>query len=113
MALCLASIIAMCATNAVEGPLTRWIESHPTFQTSRLSYVSAWQYAFGWLEALFTLGCAACVVASFLTRRDSRVWRRLINGQCPACGYPIGTSDVCTECGSEIPRAFRNQRTDQ
>ncbi len=23
--------------------------------------------------------------------------------QCPACGYPIGTSPVCTECGAPLP----------
>ncbi len=22
---------------------------------------------------------------------------------CPACGYPIGTSSVCTDCGAELP----------
>jgi hypothetical protein len=27
---------------------------------------------------------------------------RIKRGQCPACGYPIGTSDVCTECGRPV-----------
>ncbi len=31
-------------------------------------------------------------------RRRIRVARR----QCPACAYPIGSSDVCTECGGPV-----------
>ena len=27
---------------------------------------------------------------------------RARRGQCPACGYPIGTSNVCTECGRPV-----------
>ena len=32
--------------------------------------------------------------------------RRLIRrrrGLCPACGYPVGESDVCSECGRDLP----------
>ncbi|MCI0362240.1 MAG: hypothetical protein L0Y44_03805 [Phycisphaerales bacterium] len=29
-------------------------------------------------------------------------WRRLKRGLCPACAYPIGTSDTCSECGNAI-----------
>ncbi len=31
-----------------------------------------------------------------------RAIRRRRHG-CPACGYPIGSSPVCTECGGEVP----------
>jgi hypothetical protein len=31
-------------------------------------------------------------------RRNIRARR----GQCPACAYPIGVSDVCTECGAAV-----------
>lgn len=33
------------------------------------------------------------------------LWRgtRTRRGQCPACGYPRGTSPVCTECGEALP----------
>ena len=31
-----------------------------------------------------------------------RVKRRLRRGLCPSCKYPIGVSDVCTECGVEL-----------
>jgi hypothetical protein len=29
---------------------------------------------------------------------------RIKRGQCASCGYPIGTSDTCTECGSSVKR---------
>ena len=28
--------------------------------------------------------------------------RRIKRGLCPACAYPIGTSEVCTECGGTV-----------
>ncbi len=28
---------------------------------------------------------------------------RVTRGQCPTCGYPIGESAVCTECGGPLP----------
>ena len=34
----------------------------------------------------------------FALRRLIRVKR----GRCPACGYPVGTSPVCTECGRDV-----------
>jgi hypothetical protein len=38
-------------------------------------------------------------------RRVVRVWRR----RCAACGYPTGTSNVCTECGKAVSvRAMRS-----
>lgn len=40
------------------------------------------------------------VIPNALRRRLRR--RR---GQCEACGYPIGTSPVCTECGAAVPAA--------
>jgi hypothetical protein len=30
--------------------------------------------------------------------------RRIRRGLCPSCGYPMGTSGVCTECGRELPK---------
>ena len=29
-------------------------------------------------------------------------WRRIKRGLCPKCAYPVGTSDVCTECGARV-----------
>jgi hypothetical protein len=31
-----------------------------------------------------------------------RKWRRGRKGLCPACAYPVGTSEVCTECGAKV-----------
>ena len=31
-----------------------------------------------------------------------RRWRRVARGRCPNCGYPIGASAVCTECGKAV-----------
>lgn len=41
-----------------------------------------------------------------LIRLPSQMRRRLrrIRGRCPGCGYPVGTSDVCTECGGLLNR---------
>jgi hypothetical protein len=36
-----------------------------------------------------------------VTRRRRRVAR----GQCPFCGYPVGSSAACTECGRTLPGA--------
>ncbi len=37
--------------------------------------------------------------APFVLRRRRRIRR----GLCPACGYRVGTSPVCTECGKPLP----------
>ena len=39
--------------------------------------------------------------ATFALRR----WRRIKRGLCPKCAYPVGTSDVCTECGGVVRAA--------
>ena len=31
-----------------------------------------------------------------------RRWRAA-HGRCPRCGYPVGRSDTCSECGSKLP----------
>jgi len=36
--------------------------------------------------------------APFALRRRRRIRR----GLCPKCAYPVGTSDVCTECGAAV-----------
>lgn len=36
--------------------------------------------------------------------RSYRSWRRFNDAQCALCGYPIGTSPVCTECGVPLPK---------
>ncbi len=39
----------------------------------------------------------------FVLRRFIRVKR----GLCPRCAYPMGESDVCSECGKALPQRAR------
>jgi hypothetical protein len=43
--------------------------------------------------------CWLLVAAPLAVRRRRRIKR----GLCPACAYPVGASDVCTECGTPRP----------
>ena len=56
--------------------------------------------------AINTVFYAAAVwllfAAPIKMRRVLRHRRRIKRGLCPACAYPIGTSDVCTECGKPV-----------
>jgi hypothetical protein len=40
-----------------------------------------------------------------------RSWRRHIRGRCPSCGYPVGSSATCTECGRSLPAMRRATAT--
>ena len=42
------------------------------------------------------------ICGPFVPRRLIRHLRRR-RGHCPACAYPMGESDTCTECGRELP----------
>jgi hypothetical protein len=44
--------------------------------------------------------------APFALRRRRRIKR----GLCPKCAYPVGASDVCTECGAAVPLSLRGAR---
>jgi hypothetical protein len=44
-------------------------------------------------------------VFPFVLRRGLRTWR----GLCPVCAYPIGTSEICTECGAQVPFPLRGR----
>ena len=52
------------------------------------------------------------VIVVVLILTLAAIWRIFFppakRGQCPACGYPIGTSPVCTECGKPVtPRRVK------
>ncbi len=47
---------------------------------------------------LWLLTCLAIAVRCFL---------RLRRGLCPECAYPMGESEVCTECGRDLPKRVR------
>jgi hypothetical protein len=53
--------------------------------------------------AINTVFYAALLWLLFAAPFALRRWRRIRRGVCPACAYPVGASDVCTECGA--PRA--------
>ncbi len=57
------------------------------------------------INTLFYAGVLWLLFAApFALRRRRRIKR----GLCPACGYQIGTSEVCTECGKPVtPKAVR------
>jgi hypothetical protein len=46
--------------------------------------------------------------APFALRRRRRIKR----GLCPACAYPVGRSEVCTECGCSLSDAFSFTNTE-
>jgi hypothetical protein len=51
------------------------------------------------INTLFYAGILWMVFAApFALRRRRRIKR----GVCPACAYPVGASDVCTECGKPV-----------
>jgi hypothetical protein len=49
--------------------------------------------------AINTLFYAAILWLLFALPGALRRWRRIKHGLCPACAYPVGASDLCTECG--------------
>ena len=53
--------------------------------------------------AINTILYAGILWLVFLAPFQVRRYRRIKRGLCPACAYPIGTSDVCTECGNPVP----------
>ena len=52
--------------------------------------------------AINTLFYAAILWLLFGAPFTLRRWRRIRRGLCAKCAYPIGTSEVCTECGASI-----------
>ncbi len=58
-----------------------------------------------WMYA--TINTAFYAAILWMLVRGPVVLRRMIRrrrGLCPACGYPVGVSPVCTECGQPLPR---------
>jgi hypothetical protein len=78
-----------------------WLTGIPTHREARISMtlpvVPLWP---GF--AINTLFYAVILWLLFATPFALRRRLRRKRGLCPACAYPIGTSDVCTECGRSI-----------
>lgn len=49
-------------------------------------------------------GAWAVFVLPWLAARVATRWSRYRRGRCMRCGYPVGESPVCTECGSAVAR---------
>lgn len=52
--------------------------------------------------AINTIFYAMILWALFATPFALRRWRRVRKGLCPKCAYPVGESDICTECGTVV-----------
>ena len=52
--------------------------------------------------AINTVFYAAILGLLFAAPGSVRRWRRIRRGLCAKCAYPIGTSEVCTECGAAV-----------
>jgi hypothetical protein len=76
--------------------------------------LSTWEFDFnrahliplGTVLSINTIFYAAILWLLFFAPGAMRRTIRRNRGLCPACGYPIGTSSVCTECG--VARAVVN-----
>jgi len=54
--------------------------------------------------AINTMFYAVMCCGLFAVPKMIRSRWRVRRGRCPTCGYPTGTSAVCTECGGEIDK---------
>ena len=52
--------------------------------------------------AINTFFYATILLLLFAFPFTLRRWRRIRRGLCAKCAYPIGTSEVCTECGAQL-----------
>jgi hypothetical protein len=60
------------------------------------------------VNMLAYFGALFVPTALYKIARHGRRWHRERRGCCVKCGYPIGVSPVCTECGAEL-RLMTNQ----
>jgi hypothetical protein len=57
--------------------------------------------------AINTFFYAATLWLLFAAPGRVRRWRRIRRGMCVKCAYPVGASDVCTECGDHVNEKMR------
>jgi hypothetical protein len=75
------------------------------FNVPAIPYAPIW-YGFLGNSVVYGIVIAMFFAAPFTLRR----WRRIKRGLCAKCAYPVGTSDVCTECGAAISSGRRSAR---
>ncbi len=51
---------------------------------------------------LGSLFWASAIGFAAMLARYTRRYRRLIHAKCPACGYPLGATATCSECGERL-----------
>jgi hypothetical protein len=61
------------------------------------------------INTLFYAGILWLAWGGFAAPFALRRRRRIKRGLCPACAYPVGESDVCTECGAAVPLSLRER----
>ncbi len=59
--------------------------------------------------AINTLFYAGILWVMFAAPFALRGRKRIKHGLCPACAYPVGESEVCTECGTPHTLTPRNR----
>jgi hypothetical protein len=77
--------------------LPAWLASRPGMSDRRLPLAPIWPGS-----AINTLFYAAILWLLFAAPFALRRMRRTKRGLCPACAYPVGASDLCTECGKPV-----------
>ncbi len=69
-----------------------------------VSAAALFRFDVAWLGMLGNWSlCAALLLVLWHVPPRIRRHLRLRRNCCPACGYPIGRSHVCTECGGRLP----------
>src|SRR5437867_2042113 len=81
------AILVLALTNGLTGPVTAWVEKHGPV------YMFAYRHILDGVFIIFLAAILVCIPAGVLMHFEKRMQRRLQAGQCPHCGYPIGTSD--------------------
>jgi len=95
----------MHALTAHHGSEEDWANGRSFMRTTRASSVQLASRTFPvrpiWPGfAINTVFYAVMMWLLFAGPFVVRRWRRIRRGLCPKCAYPVGSSEVCTECGA-------------
>jgi hypothetical protein len=96
------ALLFWLSDSSLEQPIIDWVRRNRSPNQGGPDYVIAYGYILGALLWTFVAAILIWIFAGVLTWREARVEQRIKRGLCPACAYPIGASDVCTECGRAL-----------
>ncbi len=86
--------------------LTAWVAANRSPNQGGPDYIIAYGYIGNGVLVIVILAGACNILWMALAIRQHRIEERIKNGLCPACGYHVGTSPICTECGKPVtPKA--------